>query len=294
MDLFESLRIFVSIAEQGSLSAVARARGLSPSTVTLGLQKLEERVQAGLVTRTTRRLSLTPEGERFLEDARRILAELDRAMEALAEGGPLSGEIRITSTNDFGRSRLTPLIDSFITQHPAVQVRLMLTDAVVDLVDEGFDLGVRTGPLQDSRLMARLLMRGARRICASPDYWRSMGRPEHPRDLAVHNCMVLARTKAPQSAWRFHENGREFTVKVGGDRSANDGEVLRGWAVAGAGVVLKADWDITEDMTSGRLESVLDSYVSDDVNLYAVYAGGRPLAHRVTAFLDHLSRSLAD
>lgn len=288
MDVVESLRVFVLIADQQSLSAVARSRGVSPSTVTLALQRLEERAQTTLINRTTRRLSLTPEGERLLENARRILEDIDRTLDKLAEDSSLSGDIRITTTNDLGRSRIAPLVDSFMAEHPRLRIQLMLTDAVVDLVQEGFDLGIRTGPLQDSRLKARLLTRGGRRICASPDYWARAGRPAHPRDLASHNCMVLARPGAPQNNWRFVEDEREYAVKVEGNRSANDGEALRRWALDGAGVVLKADWDIMDDRAAGRLESVLDSYVSDSVNLYAVYAAARPTPRRITAFVDHL------
>lgn len=293
MDVVETLRIFVLIAETRSLSGVARARGVSPSTVTLSLQKLEDRARAALVNRTTRRLSLTPEGERLLENARRILADIDQALDTLGEDGAVAGDIRITSTNDLGRSRIAPLVDSFMALHPHVRIHLILTDSVIDLVQEGYDLGIRTGPLQDSRLRARLLMRGGRRICAAPDYWRRTGRPGHPRDLSGHNCMVLARPGAPQNNWRFIEDGREFSVKVDGDRSANDGEALRRWAIIGNGVVLKADWDIVEDRTTGRLESVLDDFMLDDINLYAVYPAGHVTPRRIDAFLDHLSEHFA-
>lgn len=292
MDLIESLRIFVAIAEENSLSSVARARGVAASTITLTLKRLEEHANTSLVTRTTRQLSLTPEGDRFLEDARRILADIDDAFEKLVNDGPLTGDIHVTSTNDFGRRRVAPIVEDFMRHHPNVRVHLMLTDAVVDLVQEGFDLGIRTGPLQDSRLVARPLMRGGRRICASPIYWDNAGRPQHPRDLTGHNCMVLARPGAPQNAWRFNENGRDFTIKVNGDRTANDGETLRRWAISGAGVVLKADWDIADDLSRGRLESVLDAFIDAGTNLYAVYPSGRTLSRRLMIFLDYLSSSL--
>jgi DNA-binding transcriptional LysR family regulator len=293
MDQFDLLRLFVAIADQGSLSAVARARALSPSTMTLSLQRLEERVGTRLVTRTTRRLSLTAEGERFLTDCRRILADLDEAMDGVADRGPLQGEIRITAINDFGRNRLAPLIDGFLKRHPGVRIALMLTDAVLDLTEDGFDLGIRTGPLADSPLVARLLLEGARQVCASPAYWRRVGRPQHPRDLARHNCLVLARPGAPQANWHFQENGRALTVRVGGDRTANDGGVLRSWAIAGRGVVLKSNFDIEADLAAGRLASALDGFAIENINLYAVHPAGRRPARRVGAFIDYLANCLS-
>lgn len=292
MDQFDLLRLYVAIAEHGSLSSAARALSLSPSTVTLGLQRLEARVGAGLVTRTTRRLSLTREGERFLSDCRRILADLDEAMDGVADRGPLQGEIRVTATNDFGRNRLAPMIEGFMRNHRGVRVALMLSDAVVDLVEENYDLALRVGPLRDSRLTATLLMRGTRRICAAPAYWQRMGRPEHPRDLAGHNCMILARPAAPQTSWHFQENGREFSVRVRGDRTANDGGALRSWAIAGAGVVLKSGFDIEGDLAAGRLETVLDEFAVAEMNLYAVHPAGRRPARRVAAFIGYLTERL--
>lgn len=293
MDQFDLLRLYVDIAEQGSLAAVARVRGLSPSTVTLGLQTLEARVGVSLVRRSTRRLAFTPEGERFLTDCRRILDDLAEALENLSDKGELQGVIRITATNDFGRNRLAPLIDAFMRSHPGIAIELMLTDAVKDLLEDRYDLAIRMGQLADSQLTARLLMRGRRYVCASPDYWAQYGRPDHPRELMQHNCMVLARPGAPQANWVFREKNHEFTVKVSGDRLANDGGTLRNWAVAGAGVVLKSSCDVEDDIAAGRLEAVLDAFSMTETNVYAVYPHGRRPARRVTALIDYLGTHLA-
>ncbi|MCA9620460.1 MAG: LysR family transcriptional regulator, partial [Myxococcales bacterium] len=267
----------------------------SPSTVTVALQKLESRLGAQLFRRTTRSLSLTPDGERFLETCRRTIAELDAAMEGLTGHGPLRGRIRITATNDFGRATLCPFIHTFLAQHPDVVVDLLLTDDILDLVDEGFDIGIRTGPLPDSALHFRLLVRGPRHICAAPAYWDEHGRPTHPRDLASHNCLILGRSGAPLHTWRFQSADETFSIRVDGDRLANDGEVLRTWAIAGAGVVLKSRWDVADDLAAGRLESCLDAFMADPVNLYAVHPAGRALPRRVevmlTALADHVTGS---
>lgn len=293
MDLIDHLKLFVEIADNGSMSAVARIRAVSPSTVTLGLQRLEQRVGVQLVTRSTRQLSLTAEGERFLADSRRLLAELDEAMDRLSERSGISGPLRITSTNDFGRERLAPLVSDFMAYHPDIRLELHFSDAVVNLMEQGMDIGIRTGPLEDSRLKARLLIQGTRQVVASPGYWRQHGKPSHPSDLEQHNCMYLQRPGSPQSTWRFHDGKRALAIKVNGDRSANDGGTLRRWAIHGAGVVLKSSWDIAGDVARGRLEPVLEEFTDEPINLYAVYSAGR-LPRRVQVFLDFLRQRLKE
>ncbi|WP_172327158.1 LysR family transcriptional regulator [Mangrovicoccus sp. HB161399] len=293
MDDPKLMRLFVAVADLGTLSAVARSWGVAPSTITHGLKQLEERLGAQLVLRSTRRLSLTPEGERFLGESRRILGDLDEIMSGFAEDGPLSGDIRITATNDLGRERIAPLIDGFMRLHPGLHVHLFLSDTLVDLVEGGFDFGLRTGPLRDSGLKARLLLRGRKNICASPGYWDRHGRPAHPRELAGHNCLVLAPPGETQAFWSFREDGARFRIRVSGDRLVNDGQVLRDWAVAGAGVVLKSGFDIAADLSAGRLETVLDAYTAESTNLYAVFAPRGHEARRVRTLIDYLAAELA-
>lgn len=288
MDTFDLIRLFVDIAEANSLSAVARCRDVAPSTVTLGLQQLEEKVGARLLARTTRNQSLTPEGERFLVDCRRILGCLDDAMSAVGDNGPLRGDIRVTCTHDFGRVRLLPLINDFMHLHPDVQVAVTFSDAVTDLIEERFDLGIRMGALPDSQLAARLLIRSNRVVVASPEYWKRFGKPEHPRDLVNHNCLILARPGCPWTHWHFVEDGKEFTVHVRGDRSIDDGGAIRAWAVAGAGVVMKMHFNVAEDIRAGRLETALDDYTGKEINLYAVRPSGRRAPRRVQALIDFL------
>ncbi|MCX8999397.1 LysR family transcriptional regulator [Rhizobiaceae bacterium BDR2-2] len=292
MDQLSLLRLLVAIADHGSLAAASRALSLSPSAVTLGLQRLEEQVGAILVVRTTRRLSFTPEGEHFLTDCRRILAEVQEAIDSVADRGRLRGEIRVTATNDFGRNSLAPVIDGFMRVHREVRFALLLSDSVMDLAEGGFDVALRMGQLGASRADQRLLIRGTRQICASPGYWEQAGKPRHPRDLQGHNCMVLARPDAPQSSWHFQDKGREFSVRVSGDRTANEGATLRHWAIAGAGVVLKSSIDIRADVAAGRLVPVLEEYELAEHNLYAVVASGRRVSRRVTAFVDYLAQNL--
>ncbi len=291
MDKLESLRIFVELAETGSFSAVARSRAVSASTITLALQQLELSLDANLITRSTRRLALTRDGESFLEDARRLLSDWDTAVGLLHQHGPLQGPIYITAPNDFGRNRLLSLIDAFMALHPEVQIQLSLSDSVVDIIEQRLDLAIRTGPLLDSRLKARLLMQGPRLVCAGPAYWQKYGKPSHPSELAQHNCLVLAQPGTLQTAWQFVDNKKTLLVKVAGNRTANDGGALREWAMRGYGVVLKVKWDILADLENGRLEAALENYVDERIDLYAVYAGKAP-SRRVAAFIEFLVSQL--
>src|SRR6478752_1252894 len=207
MDTLEALRLYVTIAETGSFSAAARQVSVSTSTVTVALQQLEEQARVSLITRSTRRLSFTFEGRRFLADARKLLADWDASI-AGVQDGPLRGPIRMTATQDFGRTEVAPLIDRFLDLHPAVQIALHLSDGVVDLVEQDIDLALRNGPLADSALKARLMLRGRRVVCAAPSYWANHAAPNHPDDLAAHNCLVHPRPGSTFSSWSFTVEGR--------------------------------------------------------------------------------------
>src|SRR6476620_710142 len=232
MDTLEALRLYVTIAETGSFSAAARQASVSTSTVTVALQQLEEQARVSLITRSTRRLSFTFEGRRFLADARKLLADWD-AFIAGVEAGPLSGPIRMTATQHSGRTEVAPLSDRFLDLHPAVQIALHLSDGVVDLVEQDIDLALRNGPLADSVIKARLTLRGRRVVCAAPADLANHAAPNHPDDLAAHNCLVHPRPGSTFSSWSFTVEGRPVTVRVAGNRVANDGGVLRQWALDG-------------------------------------------------------------
>lgn len=292
MDDPQLLRLFIAIAEQGNLSAVARIKGVAPSTVTLGLKTLEQRLGVQLVARTTRHLSLTPEGVQFLHDSKRVLSDLDEVMSGFAEHGPLSGDIRITATNDLGRERIAPLITRFMASHPEIRLQLYLSDALVDLVDAGFDIGIRTGPLPDSSMLARLLLRGKKAVCASPAYWRKNGKPSHPRDLSDHNCIILSDHGADQTMWGFSSADQRFRVRVSGDRSVNDGQTARHWAIEGAGIVMKSSFDVQADIEAGRLETALEDFTTESTNLYAVYPPAARQSRRIKSVLDFISDGL--
>lgn len=293
MDRIDALRLLLDVSEVGSFSGVARQRAIATSTVGLAVSQLEREFGVSLLTRSTRKLVFTHEGEALLADARRIVGEWDAAVDGLKEDGPLSGPIRVTATNDFGRVRLRPLLDTFQARHPGISVTLLLSDSAVDLIEEHIDLAIRNGPLADSTLRTRVLIRGPRVICASPGYWRRAGVPTHPRQLAEHNCIVLARPGAPLSTWPFRDGAKVVNVKVQGDRQASDGDVLRQWGVAGHGVISKNVWDVREELEAGTLVTALDAFIPWQVDLFAVQAGTPP-SRRVAALVDFLVAALRD
>ncbi|MFC0397263.1 LysR family transcriptional regulator [Paraburkholderia rhizosphaerae] len=292
MDRIDALRLLIDVAEMGSFSAVARQRTVATSSVTLAVNQLEDEVGATLITRTTRRLVFTHEGVALLNKARHIVDEWDETLANLKQEGPLTGPIRVTATNDFGRIQLRPLLDRFQSLHPGVHVSLLLSDTTLDPVTDHIDLAVRNGPLVNSGMHARLLVRGERLVCASPDYWQRRGKPAIPDDLTHHNCLILARPGAPLVAWPFRVSDKHINVKVSGDRQASDGGVLREWAVAGLGVVVKNRWDIRAELMQGALETALDDYVAGSIDLYAVYPAAVP-GRRVAALIRFLSTELA-
>lgn len=201
--------------------------------------------------------------------------------------------LRLTAPNDFGRARIAPLVHAFLRENPGVRIELVLSDGVLDLIEERIDVALRLGPLSDSRLIARRLATGRRVVCASPRYWARHPPPKHPSELAHHNCLVLARPGAPQTSWPFRdEAGRTFQVRVTGDRTANDGGVLAAWALDGAGVILKSAWDIEAPLRTGRLEPALERFALPETDLHAVHTAGRRPNRRLATFLAFLEANL--
>ncbi|MNJ09581.1 HTH-type transcriptional regulator DmlR [compost metagenome] len=291
MDRLFALRLLMDIADKGSFSAVARAHAIAASKVTLVIQQLESSLGARLITRTTRKLAFTHEGERLLSAAREIFAIWETAAAEISPSGDLQGPIRITVNNDFGHQWVLPILDPFMQLHPKVQVTVLFSDGIENLLEQQIDVAIRSGPLEDSRLKARLLVKGRRVVCAAPSYWAEHGKPTQPQDLARHNCLVLLRSGAPLSIWNFVVDGVRTSVKVSGDRVVNDGAVLRQWAVQGKGVIVKNEWDIQAHVDKGELEVVLGDAVEEHVDLYAVYPKDIP-NRRTLAFIDFLSRHI--
>ncbi|NMG76608.1 LysR family transcriptional regulator [Aromatoleum diolicum] len=286
MDAFKQVESFVSVAIRGSLSAAARAEGVTPAVIGRRLDALEQRLGVKLLTRTTRSISLTFEGAAFLEDCQRILNDLANAEASVSLGGvKASGHIRVSAPAGFGRLHVAPLMRDFLEMNSEVSCTLDLTDRVVDLVNESIDCAIRIGELPDSSLVSIRLADNRRVVVASPAYLARHGSPAVPQDLAAHNCLSLGQ----QRGWLFcNEKGESISVKVSGRLECNDGAVLHEWALAGDGLAWRSRWEVDADLRAGRLVSVLDEFAAPTMGIYAVFPQRKRLALRVRLLIDHL------
>jgi DNA-binding transcriptional LysR family regulator len=286
---------FVRIVEAGGLAAAARALGLTPSAMSKQLARLEARLGVRLLTRTTRRLGLTPEGETYLARARDILSLIEAAEQDVTAGrGRPGGLLRVNTGTAFARHRLIPLLPAFFERYPAVTLDLTVTDRRVDLVAEQVDVLLRTGPLGDSSLIARKIAEGRRVICAAPAYLERRGRPAAPEDLLSHDCLVL-RGLARLTAWPFRTASGLQTLTVRGVATTDSAEALRDMALAGLGIIRVSGFIVARDIGEGRLAPLFeDQHVSEEVPVWAVTAPGRHRLPRVQAFVDFLARHATD
>lgn len=292
MDRLREMEVFAQVAASGSLSGAARVLNMSVGAVSKHLAALENRLGVRLLLRTTRRLSLTVEGEAFLPRARSILADLTEAEAAVAnDARPLSGFLRVTASAGFGRTHVAPLVADFLGQHPDLRLHLLLTDNVLDLVEENIDVALRFGVLADSRLLARRLAANWRIVCATPDYLDRHGRPASPADLVQHECLVIG--SGNDRVWEFIGPDGPVSVRVGGRLASNNGEVIHAWARDGLGLALKSVWDVEGDIAAGRLVPVLEEWRSPDTALHAVSPVARGLSPRVRRFTDFIAAGLA-
>lgn len=292
------LGFFVQIATGGSLSAAARNLGVSTPAVSKRLSLMEQRLRMPLVNRTTRRMSLTPEGEVFLEHARRILGELDDLDQLLAKGrGSPKGLLRVNATLGFGRMHVAPVISRYSRLCPDVEVQLQLSADPPPLTDDAFDVCVRFGEPPDARVIAKRLAPNRRLLCASPKYLAQRGMPVVPSDLARHDCIGIRQGSDAYGVWRLSsgKGRREHTeaIKVRGALTTNDGEIAVRWALDGHGIVMRAEWDVERYLASGRLVQVLPQYRTPSADIYAVYAQRHQLSSRIRVFVDCLSDAFA-
>jgi len=287
MDAFKQISAFVNVATRGSLSAAARAEGVTPAIIGRRLDALESRLAVRLMIRTTRKLTLTFEGQAFLEDCQKLLTDLANAEAAVSLGSVrASGQLRVSAPAGFGRQHVAPLVGDFMKANPEVRVNLDLSDRLVDLINENIDCAIRIGELTDSSLVSVRLGEMRRMVVASPAYLVAHGVPRTPADLAGHNCLSLGQ----QRGWVFRdpENAAVETVKVSGNFECNDGAVLHEWALAGRGLAWRSLWEVGRDLKEGRLTSVLDAWQAPPMGIYAVFPQRRHLPLRVRLFIDLL------
>jgi len=288
-DLANDLNFFVLLARHGSLSAAARLLDVTPPAATKRLALLEARLGVRLVNRTTRSISLTSEGETYLQHATRILADVQDMEDAVSGGRSTpKGLLRVNATLGFGRTTIAPLVSDFAARFPDVEVQLDVTDRPVDLVENGFDLGIRFGALPDKRLNARRIMSNRRFLCASPGYLQKYGTPRDLADLSRHRCIIHRQNDDAYGIWRFTRESHTEVIKVQGALSSNDGDIVLGWALDGHGILIRSEWDLAKYLESGRLRVLLSDFELPAADLFVYYPSQRNQSARIRAFIDFL------
>lgn len=292
MDRFKQIETFVAVATRGSLSAAAQVEGVAPAVIGRRIDALEERLGVKLLVRTTRRITLTFEGSAFLEDCQRILNDFHNAEASVSLGGiKASGHLRVTAPAGFGRAHVAPLLPAFLDAHRDVTISLDLTDRLTDIVNEGVDVAIRIGALDDSSLVGLKLADNRRVVVASPGYLARHGTPVEPADLAHHDCLTFGTYGNQARGWQFTIDGEAVSMRVSGSMECNDGAVLHDWALAGRGLAWRSLWEVGDDLKAGRLVTVLDAYAAPDNAIHAVFPQRRHLPLRVRMFIDYLKNT---
>ena len=295
MDRLEAYRVFSQVVELGSFSKAAEHLGLSATAASRHVAELETHLQTRLLNRTTRRISLTETGRSFYERCVQLLADLDEAEQEASRAAVVPrGTIKLTAAVNFGVRHLAPAIADFLAAHGEVRFDVSLSDRIVDLVEEGFDLGIRIGGSGSEHIVARKL--GETRLvpCAAPAYLAARGAPQSPDDLERHNCFTYEYV-TPKNLWRFRDPaGGERAVRVRGSLHSNNGDLLAEAAARGAGIVFEPAFIVGPDVRAGRLVPLLQDYVPAPVPIYAVYPSRKHLSAKIRLFVDFLIARFSD
>lgn len=294
MDRLACMKVFVKAVEAGSISSAAAELNLSSQLAGKQIRALEDGLGIKLLTRTTRRQSLTDSGQLFYERARNILAEMEAAEALMAETrSEPRGRLRISAPITFGSHGLAPEIPEYLRQHPEVSIDLSLTNSTVDLVEEGFDVVFRTGDLPDSSLIARRLASYRLALCAAASYIKLAEPLRAPLDLLKHECLVFSHTSL-RTQWSFDGPEGRVTVPINGRFSTNSGEALRAAAVAGMGILLQPYELVADEIEAGRLIRLLPEYEPAARSLHVLYASDRRMTPKLRSFLDFAVQKFSD
>jgi LysR family transcriptional regulator, transcriptional activator for dmlA len=294
LDAISDFALFRAIVDAGGISAAAVVLQSSPAAVSRRLTALEAKLGVRLADRSSRRFRLTDEGLLLYERSRLILEQIrDTEAEVAARGGAARGLLKVGAPSDFGRRHLGPILAVFTAQHPGLEAHLVLSDAGLENQADGCDVVLRFGLPNDPGMVARKMATTNRILCAAPSYLTRHGTPHSPDDLIRHNCLRLSRRHHLDDLWRFRHDGREFEVRVRGNLSSGDGAVLHAWVLSGEGISWEALWDVSEDLASGRLVHILQEYESSPMELYAIFAPGKPVPPRIRLFVDYIARAFA-
>lgn len=287
MERSGEMEIFARVIQEGGFSAAARSLDLTPSAVSKLIARLEARLGARLLVRTTRALTLTDEGQAYLRATQRVLQELNDADQAIG-AGTIRGRLAINASLPFGTQVIAPAIPAFIARHSDIVIDLSFTDDVVNLLTQKADLAFRMGTLPDSALVARKLGQSTRVVCAAPAYIARKGIPKTPADLQHHDCLTF-NFRRSRVGWPFRERREVFDVAVAGNIQVNNGETMRQMVLTGVGVARLGRWHVIDDIKRGDLVPLLEKFNPGDLEMInAVYVGGGQLPPRVRAFIDYM------
>ncbi len=286
----DAMALFARVVEAGGFSAAARELGLSKASVSKRIARLEDRLGVRLLNRTTRRLSLSEAGGAFYAGCRRMMGEAEAAEQAVTHlAAAPRGTLRVNAPMSFGQLHLAPALNAFLERYPELAVDLVLDDREANLVQDGFDVGVRIKPLRDSSLIARRLTQSRALLCAAPSYLAAHGAPDRPEDLTRHACLLYSYQSEP-GVWVLRGPEGEQRVRVSGRLRANNGEALREAAAAGFGITLMPSFIIGDDIRQGRLQPVLRDWAAGNpIAIHAIYPASRNLSPKVRAFVDFLA-----
>lgn len=288
MDRFQCLQVFVKVAERGGFAAAARDLAMSPPAVTRAVSALEDRIDTRLLIRTTRSVRLTESGERFLQDCRRILVDLEEAEEAaVGSHAAPRGELRVTAPVLFGRLFVTPILGDFLDRYPLVNCQTLFIDRIVNLMDEGQDIAIRIGNLPDSSLIA--VRAGTVRwvMFAAPDYLKKHGLPQHPTDLVRHR-LIQSTAIETASEWPFQENGTSRSIQIEPRLRINTNDAVAELAARGWGISRLLSYQIAPQLAEGRLQTILSEFEPPPMPIHVVHQEGRMVSSKVRAFVDFM------
>lgn len=289
MDRYTELRSYVLVATRGSFAAAALVEGVTPVIMGRRLTALEARLGVRLIHRSTRGLTLTEAGESYLENARGVLRAFEELDASISENErAVRGHLVVSAPAGFGRRHVAPHAPEFQARFPNLHLSFNLTDNLVDLVQEGYDLSIRIGEVRDPNYVAVRLYPNQRVVCGAPDYFQRHGLPQHPEDLEQHNCLAFNLQGGQHRGWTFRRDGRTVAVKVSGSLSCNDSELLYDWTRQGLGLSWRSKWEIQRELKRGELQTVLDEFALPDYDIQAVYPQQRYLPAKVRFFVGFL------
>ena len=293
--MLEGIDVFVRVMDAGGFSAAAKSLGRSTSYVSKEVTRLEARLGVRLLNRTTRSISLTDEGRRYFESCRQIVADAEEAALGVtgAQSAP-SGLLKVSAPVSFGLGHLAGVLPEFLKEHPAVTLEIDVSDRMVDVVAEGYDVVLRIGSLQDSSLIARRINTARGLTVASPAYWARHGKPQRPTDLAGHACICYSLARMPHRWDYVGEDGKSISIEVAGRVDCNSAELECALAVAGVGVTRLPEFACAREVAEGRLEPVLQEFARPSMGIYAVYPHRRHMTPKLRAFVDFLVAKFGD